>query len=397
MAAGDLKEQEVIPIDFLSNRVKNVRQGAIRAMFEKANRMTGVISLGIGEPDMPTPAAICRAGQDALNKGITHYAPNAGTLELRKAVASKTNIKDLDYDPLNEILIANGGTGAIAMTFLTIIDPGDEILLQDPQWLNYEAQIKLCGGTPVRIPTQFEENFEINPDVMEGLITPKTKAVIINSPNNPTGAVISRSTMEKIAEIVRKHNILLITDEVYNTLLFDGEQAFTVASLPGMKERTIVINSFSKSYAMTGWRVGWAAGPADIISKMVPCMEYLNACVNTPGQYAACYALDHPELSAELAGVFARRRELLTSCLSEIKGFKLNKFTGAFYAFPNIKEYRLSSEEFCDRLLMEGKVVCIPGSAFGDSGEGHIRICYSNSEQNIIEAVKRIKTFCESI
>lgn len=381
-------------MQWINEKAKGLTQGAIRAMFDKANTMTDIVSMGIGEPDMSTPAMICQAGTAALQKGLTHYTPNAGTLMLRKAIAEKSYLKDVGYDPTSEIIITNGGMGALSLLFLVLLENGDEILIQDPQWLNYAVQVHYCGGSVVRVPTDFQHNFEMQPETIESLITPKTKALIINSPNNPTGSVMSMETLERIAQICIKHDILVISDEVYGTLLYDGEACTSIATLPGMKERTVVINSFSKAFAMCGWRIGYVAAPACIVDRMTKCQENFNACANAPGQYAAAYALEHPEISEELRRVFAKRRDILLGGLSRIPGIRCNNPTGAFYAFPNISSYGLTSVEFCNRLLDEEKVVCIPGSAFGECGEGFIRIAYTCNETQLIEALERIKRFC---
>lgn len=243
-------------MEWINEKAKTLKQGAIRAMFDRANTMTGVISLGIGEPDMPTPKLVCEAAKEALDKGITHYTPNAGTLAFRQAIAEKSYLKELHYDPNTEIIVTNGGMGALSLLFLVLLNKGDEILIQDPQWLNYVAQVAYCDGTAVRVPTDLEHNFEMQPEAIEKLITPHTKALMINTPNNPTGSVMTCETMAKIAKLAVKHDLLVISDDVYNTLLYAGEEAPCIASFPGMKERTVIVNSFSKSYAMTGWRIG---------------------------------------------------------------------------------------------------------------------------------------------
>lgn len=384
-------------MEWINEKAKTLTQGAIRAMFDRAATMSNVISLGIGEPDMPTPKLVCEAAKEALDKGLTHYTPNAGTLPFRKAIAEKSYIKDLHYDPATEIIVTNGGMGALSLLFLVLLNKGDEILIQDPQWLNYVAQVDYCGGTAVRVPTDLAHNFEMQPDEIEKCITPKTKALMINTPNNPTGSVMSAQTMKKIAELAVKHDLLVISDDVYNTLLYDGMQAPSIASFPGMKERTVIVNSFSKSYAMTGWRIGFVAAPAAIVDRMTKCQENFNACANAPGQYAGTVALDHPELCEELRDVFARRREILLKGLAEIDGIGCNDPKGAFYAFADISSFGLSSVEFCNRLLDEAKVVCIPGSAFGQCGEGFIRIAYTCSDEDLREAVARIKAFCAKL
>jgi len=384
-------------MNWINAKAKTLRQGAIRAMFDKAATIDNVISMGIGEPDMATPELVCRAGCEALEKGITHYTPNAGTLDLRRAIAEKSNLKGVGYDPATEIIITNGGMGALSLLFLVLLDPGDEILIQDPQWLNYVAQVRYCGGEPVRVPTDLEHNFEMQPETIERLITPHTKALMINSPNNPTGSVMSRAAMEQIAAIAKKHDLLIIADEVYNTLLYGTEPYLSIAELPGMKERCVVVNSFSKSYAMTGWRIGYLAGPAEIVDRMTKCQENFNACANAPGQYAATVALDHPELCEELRQTFERRRSILLDGLAKIDGIRCNRPNGAFYVFADISSFGLSSVEFCNRLLDEQRVVCIPGSAFGECGEGFIRIAYTCSDDNLYEALNRISCFCKKL
>lgn len=382
---------------WINERAKTLHQGAIRAMFDRANAMTGVISLGIGEPDMATPMLVCEAAKEALDKGITHYTPNAGTPSFRKAIVEKSYLKDLHYDPNTEIIVTNGGMGALSLLFLVLLNKGDEILIQDPQWLNYVAQVHYCDGTAVRVPTDLAHNFEMQPDVIEQLITPNTKAIMINTPNNPTGSVMSRQTLERIAEIAVKYDLLVISDDVYNTLLYDGAEVPCIASFPGMKERTVIVNSFSKSYAMTGWRIGFVAAPAEIVDRMTKCQENFNACANAPGQYAGTIALDHPELCEELRKTFERRRTILLDGLSKIDKIYCNNPTGAFYVFADISGFGLTSTEFCNRLLDEAKVVCIPGSAFGECGEGFIRIAYTCSDDNLREALHRMDSFCKTL
>lgn len=381
-------------MEWINEKAKTLKQGAIRAMFDRANAMTGVISLGIGEPDMPTPKLVCEAAKEALDKGITHYTPNAGTLAFRQAIAEKSYLKELHYDPNTEIIVTNGGMGALSLLFLVLLNKGDEILIQDPQWLNYVAQVAYCDGTAVRVPTDLEHNFEMQPEAIEKLITPHTKALMINTPNNPTGSVMTRETMAKIAELAVKHDLLVISDDVYNTLLYAGEEAPCIASFPGMKERTVIVNSFSKSYAMTGWRIGYLAGPAEIVDRMTKCQENFNACPNAIGQYAAVAALDHPELCTQLRDIFARRRTVLLEGLASIPGMNSNDPTGAFYVFADIRAFGMSSEEFCNRLLDDEHVVCIPGSAFGACGEGFVRIAYTCSDADLTEAIARIRRFC---
>ena len=383
-------------MNMLNQKARQLKQGAIRAMFDRAAGMEGVISLGIGEPDMPTPALICQAGAEALERGDTHYTPNAGTVELRRAIAEKSYLAPLGYDPAGEIIVTCGGMGALSLLFLVLLEEGDEVLIQDPQWLNHAAQVRYCGGVPVRVPTGAATGFAMEREAVERLATARTKAILINSPNNPTGAVMSREALEEIAAVARERDLLVISDEVYSTLLYGQASHISIASLPGMRERTVVVNSFSKAYAMTGWRVGYAAGPAEIIDRMVKCQENFSACVNAPGQHAAAVALEHPELAAGLRDIFARRREALLSELARIPGIRCAPPAGAFYAFADISAFGMSSEAFCRQLLEQERVVCIPGSAFGQCGEGYIRIGYAAGEDRLREAVRRMARFCES-
>ncbi len=384
-------------VKYVSKRAAKLKQGAIRAMFDKAGTMTDVISMGIGEPDMPTPKPVCDAATEALNQGITHYTPNAGFPGIRKAISTSGAIADAHYDPATEIIVTNGGMGALSLLISVLVEEGDEVLIQDPQWLNYAAQIEYYGGMVVRVPTKAEEGFALKASEIEKRITDKTKLLLINSPNNPTGEVLDHDALVAIADVAKKHDILVASDEVYNTLVYDGVRFESICTIPGMKERCIVVNSFSKSYSMTGWRIGYAAGPAEIIDRMVKAQENLNACANSFGQCAAEYALKHPELSDELRKIFTKRRTVLLEGLKTIEGMKCGIPQGAFYVFPDIRAFGLDSRTFCERLLEEQKVVCIPGSAFGACGEGYIRIAYTNDEESIRTAVERIRTFCDSL
>ncbi len=381
----------------VSARAARLQQGAIRSMFDKAATMADVISMGIGEPDMATPAAVCEAGMEALRKGVTHYTANAGTLDLRKAISESWSIKDAHYDPASEIIITNGGMGALSLLASVIVQEGDEVLIQDPQWLNYVAQVEFYGGKAVRYPAAASNGFQPDIAEMEKLITPRTKMLWINSPNNPTGEVMTHATLEKIAEIAKKHDILVVSDEVYNTLVYDGAVAESICAIPGMKDHCVVINSFSKCFAMTGWRIGYAAGPAEIIDRMTKAQENLNSCANAPGQYAAVYALSHMEISEELRKIFEERRKFILEGLSAIKGIKPNVPKGAFYVFPDISSFGLSSAEFCDKLLEQQKVVCVPGSAFGSCGEGFVRMSYTADIKDLKRAIDRISAFCASL
>lgn len=383
-------------MDLLSERAKNLKQGAIRAMFDKAATLDHVISMGIGEPDMATPLPVCEAAAQALREGQTHYTPNAGTLKCRQAVAEWESHGGVTYDPASEIIITPGGMGALSLLLSVIVDAGDEVLIQDPQWLNYASQIRFFGGTPVPVPARPENHFVMHVEDIEKRITDRTKALMINTPNNPTGCIIPKDELKAIADLAKKHDLLVISDEVYNTLYYD-EKPVSISTLPGMKERTVVINSMSKAFAMTGWRLGYAAGPAVIIGKMVPAQENISACANSAAQAATIYALKHPELSDQLRAIFTKRRQIMLAGLDAIPGMTYCQPQGAFYVFPDIRAFGLTSQEFCNRLLDEEHVVCIPGSAFGSVGEGYMRMAYTCSEDDIKEGLQRIQHFCESI
>jgi len=388
-------------MEWINEKAKTLKQGAIRAMFDRANTMTGVISLGIGEPDMPTPKLVCEACKEALDKGITHYTPNAGTLSFRQAIAEKSYLKDLHYDPNTEIIITNGGMGALSLLFLVLLNKGDEILIQDPQWLNYVAQVAYCDGTAVRVPTDLEHNFEMQPETIEKLITPHTKALMINTPNNPTGSVMTRETMAKIAELAVKHDLLVISDDVYNTLLYAGEEAPCIASFPGMKERTVIVNSFSKSYAMTGWRIGYVAAN-DQVSKVIA--NYLSHCTGSPSsisQKAAVTALTASQESVEvMRKAFERRRDYMVERMNSIEGVSCIKPHGAFYVMMNIEKLIgqelhgvviRDADDFGNLFLKYGKVAVVPGTGFG--APTFVRWSYATSIENIKEGLNRLERF----
>lgn len=372
-----------------------LKQGAIRAMFDRAKYFPGAINLGIGEPDLNTPDEIVEEGCKALRAGKTHYTANAGIIELRNKISEYLRGGDVEVDPENEIIVTTGGMGALALVLMVTLSPGDEVLIQDPQWLNYFAQVRFFGGTPVPVPVKEENGFRIMVNDIEKRITGKTKILMINSPNNPTGAVLEEQDLIAIAELANKHNLLVISDEVYCTLLYDNMKHKSIISIPGMKDRTIVVNSFSKSFAMTGWRVGFAAGNREIIGKMIALQENMVSCVATPCQYAALKALDLFDRADEMTEIYRERRDLIVEGLNNIKGISCIKPKGSFYVFPNIKALGKTSTEVANELLEKAGVITIPGSAFGAQGEGYLRISYANSLENIKEAVKRIKKYAE--
>ncbi len=382
---------------WINEKAARLKQGAIRQMFDRAKAMGDVISLGIGEPDMDTPAPICEVGAQALLHGATHYTANAGDLALREAVSKAGFFVPGGYDPKTEILITTGGMGALSLCLLVALSPGDEVLIQDPQWLNYVTLVKYADGVAVRVPVYAEDGFAMTPEGLEACITSRTRVLMINSPNNPTGAVLSKKALEGIAKVAIRHDLLVISDEVYNTLVYNGSPRLSIAELPGMRERTIVINSFSKAFAMTGWRIGFAMGPKDIIQRMMFLQATTTTCPNAAAQAAAAYALTRQDLVEDMVQVYARRRELICNELGKIPGMEVGMPGGAFYVFPSIQGIGMDPKEFCDRLLEEERVVCIPGTAFGECGQGFIRISYANSEENILEAVKRMARFVSRI
>ena len=384
--------------NYLNKKAQDTDQGAIRVMFDKAAKMQDVISMGIGEPCQNTHSSICKACADALMAGNTHYAPNAGLLTLRRELSKSGFIaKDL-FDPETEIMVTNGGMGAFALIMQVLLEPGDEVLIQDPQYLNFQKTVSYCGGVAVPVPTSFADGFCMRAqDIRARYVKGKTKLLVVNSPNNPTGEVIPEKRLREIARVAVELDLLVLSDEVYGQLLYDGERPLSIATYPGMKERTVVVNSFSKAYAMTGWRLGYVAGPRGIIDRMTKVQEYFNSCINTPAQYGAIFALQHPELVEEVRAAFEERRRIALEGFAGIKGIVTNHPKGAFYLFPSIKGTGMDSTTFCNRLLDEAHVVCVPGNAFGERGEGHIRVSYSGERESVIRAIDRIRTFCNKL
>lgn len=382
---------------FLNKKSLELHQGAIRAMFDRARYFPGAINLGIGEPDMHTPDEIIEEGRKALLEGKTHYTPNAGILELREEIARYLEKFDVAADPETEIIVTAGGMGALSLSLLVTLSEGDEVLIQDPQWLNYYSQVRFFGGVPIAVPVYEKNEFRITAEDIKKRITSKTKVIMLNSPNNPTGAVLEREDLESIAQVVREHNLLVISDEVYSTLLYDGVKHMSIASLEGMRERTIVVNSFSKSFAMTGWRVGYAAGSKELIDKMTRLQENLVACVNGAAQYAAIKALKSLETSEKMTEIYRKRRDIIVDGLNEIEGITCCRPKGSFYVFANIQGLGKDEVTVANELLEKAGVIAIPGSAFGEQGKGYLRMAYANSEENLREAVKRIKNYVESL
>ena len=382
----------------LNPQVQALKPSGIRRFFDIASEMDDVISLSIGEPDFTTPWHIREEGIRSLEKGKTWYSPNRGFEQLRTEISRYMDRRyGLAYDQKSQVLVTVGGSEAIDMALRALVCPGDEVIIVEPSFVCYDPLTRMAGGVPVSIATTEETKFRLTAAQLEAAITPKTKLLVLPFPSNPTGAVLRRKDLEEIAAVVRRHNLFVLSDEIYAELTYGSEPHVSIAQMEGMQERTVVINGFSKTYAMTGWRIGFVAAPAEIVDRMTKCQENFNACANAPGQYAATVALDHPELCEELRQTFERRRSILLDGLSKIDGIRCNRPNGAFYVFADISSFGLSSVEFCNRLLDEQKVVCIPGSAFGECGEGFIRIAYTCSDDNLYEALNRISCFCKKL
>jgi len=379
----------------ISATAQAVPHSSIRKMFNIANTMEDVINFGIGEPDFDTPSNIIEAAKRAMDRGYTHYTANAGFIELREAIARKLKRDNgVDADPQTDIVVTSGGMGALSLALLALVDNGDEVILPQPAWCNYTSHIILAGGQPVYVPLKEENEFMLTARDIEKKITSKSKLLFINSPSNPTGAVISREEMEKIAGIVQKYDLYVISDEVYEKFLYDGAEHVSPASLPQIKDRVITINSFSKSYAMTGWRVGFAAGSKEIINQMTKLQEHIVACVTSVSQKAALEALEGPQDALEyMVAQYKSRREILIKGLASIDGITCVRPKGSFYVFANIKELCTFSEVFALDLLKKAKVCVIPGTAFGEQGEGYVRISYAASEDVIAEGIERLRKY----
>ena len=378
---------------FISNRVQQVPPSGIRRFFDIAATMDNVISLGIGEPDFVTPKSIVDAGIASLEAGHTHYTSNSGTTELRIAISQHLQkLYNVEYDPALEMLITVGVSEAMYLALTAILNPGDEVIVPQPCFVSYTAGVSLAGGIPVPIATRVENNFQVTAEEVEAAITRRTKALLIGYPNNPTGAVLERKTLEEIAEVVRKHDILVISDEIYDRLVYDTEHTcFT--SLPGMWERTILLGGFSKAYAMTGWRLGYAAAPTEILGAMSKVHQYTIMSAPTTAQEAAIVALKEGDEAVEdMRQRYDRRRRLIVDGLNNI-GLKCFEPKGAFYAFPSVRGSGMDDAEFAERLLTEEQVAVIPGRAFGIGGAGYVRCSYATAYEKIETALERLGRF----
>lgn len=380
----------------LSKIAQNLGGSVIRQMFNEALKMTDTISFTVGEPDFVTPRPIIDEACLKWQAGLTHYTHNAGVIELRREIAKYE--ERLSPDPETQIIVTCGATEAIQMALFSVVNPGDEVILVTPAWPNYFGQIGMCGAVLKAVPAYEENNFV--PDVADirNAITEKTKAVILNSPSNPTGAVIDRDTMTKLAELFREHDLFVIADEVYNRLTYGDEAYTSLTSFEGLEEKVIYINGFSKMFAMTGWRLGYAISRPEIIKSMTKLHENGASCLPAPSQLAAALALRSCQDEIEkMRTIYEKRRDLMCGLMNQISGVSCRVPKGAFYVFANIQETGLSSEDFCMRLLRKTGVVTVPGSGFGEVGKGYVRFTYATSEANISEGLNRMKTFVESL
>jgi aminotransferase len=382
---------------YLSHRVSTLRPSGIRKFFDIVATMKDVISLGIGEPDFDTPAPILDAGIQSLRRGETHYTSNAGILEVRVALAEHMKkLYGVDYDPVNEVMLTVGVSEALYLVLNTLTDPGDEVIIPTPCFVSYQAEVELAGAVAVEIPSCMEDNFDLNLQALKDAITPRTKVIFIGYPNNPTGAVACRETLLEVAKLAEKHNLVVISDEIYDRLVY-GFDHVCFASLPGMKERTVTLGGFSKAYAMTGWRIGYACAPKLIIAGMNRIHQYTIMCAPTTAQMAALEALKNGEKYVQqMTAEYDRRRKLIVGGLNRI-GLPTFEPRGAFYAFPKVSVTGLDDNTFAERLLQEENVALVPGSAFGKGGEGFVRCSYATSYEKIEEALRRIERFARKL
>ena len=379
--------------DFVSDRIRSLQPSGIRKFFDAVSEMPDAISLGVGEPDFETPWKIREEGIYSLEKGKTFYTSNSGLPEICSYMKRKY---DLSYDPGKEVIVTVGGSEAIDIALRCTVNNGDEVIIPQPSFVSYAPCAVMAGGVPVIIDLKAENEFRLTPEELEKAITPASKVLILSFPNNPTGAIMEREDLEALVPVIESHDLVVISDEIYAELTYSGRHV-SIASLPGMRERTIVINGFSKAFAMTGWRLGYACGPENIISQMTKLHQYAIMCAPTLSQYAAIEALRNADDDVEkMAKAYDQRRRYL---LNEFRDMGLECFEplGAFYIFPSIKKFGLSSEEFAEKILEEQKLAVVPGNAFGDSGEGYLRISYAYSIDSLKEAMGRLRSFISGL
>lgn len=376
----------------VARRAQQVAWSGIRKMFERALADPTLVNLSVGEPDFPTPPHIVEAAKKALDDGYTRYSPGLGYAALREAIAAKVRrANGFDVDPAREVIVTAGAMEGIVLALLATIDVGDEVLMPDPGYTNYEGQILLAGGVPVPVPVSEENGFSMAPDDVRAALSPRTRVLLLNTPANPTGGTIGRAHMEGLAALCRDRELVVIADEVYEAIIYDGAGNFSIAALPGMRDRTVTVMSCSKTYAMTGWRVGYVVAGAEITAQMQKLQENVVSCVNSAAQMGAVAALSGPQDCVDaMVAEYDRRRKFLVSALNEIKGIHCAIPPGAFYAFPNIGSFGRPAEEFAHWLVDTAGVVTVPGTAFGKRGEGHLRLCYAVSMPQLERAVDGI-------
>lgn len=383
--------------NYLSKKAQELKPSGIRRFFDLAAGMKGVVSLGVGEPDFVTPWTVREAAILSIEQGYTSYSANAGLLELRKEITSYMQKQfNVMYSPNSEIIVTVGASQAIDIAMRTILDPGDEVIIIEPCFVSYSPMVELAGGFPVHVQALQENDFKILPSQLEEVMTEKTKAIMLCSPNNPTGSMLNKKELEEIAEIAVKYDLLVIADEIYAELVYDEEYT-SLALIKGMRERTILISGFSKGFAMTGWRLGFVCAPEEITQAMLKIHQYAIMCAPTMAQFAAIEALQNGRSDVdEMVKSYRRRRNYIVQSFNDM-GLTCHIPGGAFYAFPSIESTGFTSEEFAERLLLEESVAVVPGNVFGASGEGHIRCSYATSMEQLQEAVKRMKRFIEKI
>ena len=386
--------QQVSDVRYLAKRVAGLKPSGIRKFFDIAATMKDVISLGIGEPDFTTPKPIMDAGRRALEAGETHYTSNAGILELRQALANHLlKLYGVKYDPMSEIIITVGVSEALYLTMTALLDPGDEVIIPTPCFVSYQAEVILAGGVPVEIPSRMEDNFQLDPERVRAAITLRTKVIFVGYPSNPTGAVAARATLSEVAKIAEQRNLILVSDEIYDRLVYDFQHVCVPSLGESIQKRTVLLGGFSKDYAMTGWRIGYAAGPVEIIKGLVRIHQYTIMSAPTIAQRAAIQALASGEQYVqEMVAEYDRRRRLIVAGLNRL-GLTTFEPRGAFYAFPKIAASGMDDEAFAQKLLEEEHVAVVPGNAFGAGGEGFVRCCYATAYEKIEEALHRMERF----
>lgn len=374
-----------------------MKPSGIRKFFDILDEMEGVISLTVGQPDFLTPWHIREAAIQSLERGKTFYTSNNGLMEFRKQISAYLERRfNVSYDPSNEMIITVGGSEAIDLAIRAIVEPGDEVLIVEPSYVCYVPMTELCGGVPIVIPTRVEDKFKLTPELLRQYITPKTKMLILPYPNNPTGGIMTEEDLRKIAEVIKGTNIVVLTDEIYGELTY-GRRHFSIASMPEMRDRTIYVGGFSKTYAMTGWRLGYVCAPKELMEQMRKIHQYAIMCAPTASQYAGIEAAMNGDEDIEMMKeAYNQRRRMLLSGLSEI-GLECFEPEGAFYVFPKISGYGLSSDAFCEKLLYEEKCAIVPGNAFGESGEGFARISYAYSIDHLSRAIDKLDKFLQKI